>query len=215
MAEPHIPAPMEHPSAAAHPGTLRDGTRDGMHDGIRRDGAYRGGQALVWGGVALGVAGLTAATVLSVRHLLARAEADGPETDRPAPHRMVGAPAFAALSDEEREAIRRRVRAQAREDYEKAARERAAASAKRHKRGGNTAKDLTRTATELTASLTGVATAVAAATKAFRGVSGQAPGIMGDFVAAADQLRAILNGSPTEQAQQPRQSPHAGADRRA
>lgn len=181
----------EYPSNA----TMRHSTDPAMPKPAgRHDAAFRGGQALVWGGVALGVAGLTAATVMAVRRL-----AEQPD---PKPVQPVMAPRFAELSAEEREAIRRRVREQAREDYTAAARERAAASAKRHKRkSSNVAKDLTRTATELTASLTGVATAVAAASRAFRSVSGQAPGVMGEFIAAADQLRALLNGSPNGQAQ--------------
>ncbi|WP_156845246.1 hypothetical protein [Paracoccus zeaxanthinifaciens] len=183
MAENRSDAPMGHSHTSAMP-----------KPGTPRDAAFRGGQALVWGGVALGVAGLTAATVLSVRRLTERPEPEG-ETPQP-----VLAPRFADLSDEEREAIRRRVRAQAREDYAAAARERAEAGARRRKRGkGNAAKDLTKTAAELTASLTGVATAVATASKAFRSVSGEAPGVMGDFVAAADQLRSLLNGSPNVQ----------------
>ncbi|MBU2959056.1 hypothetical protein Q4511_08845 [Paracoccus sp. 1_MG-2023] len=185
--------------------TGRSGKPAGPIPGIRDERAFRGGQAAVWGGVALGVAGLTAATIMSVRRLTERPEtrADTPTRHDTTPSEPVLAPGFAELTAEEREAIRQRVREQAREDYAAAARERVEASAKRNKRRkSNTAKDLTKTATELTASLTGVATAVAAASKAFRSVSGEAPGIMGEFVAAADQLRSMLNGSPNAQAGQ-------------
>lgn len=144
-------------------------------------------KVIVWGGVALGFAGLSAAAVLIGRSLMG-SDDRAPAADRPAPV----APRFAQMEEDEREAMRRRVRAQARLDGQHAARLRAKASQGR----GNVAKDLTRTATDLSSSLSGVAQSLTSAFDSFRGVSRQATTIVGEFVAAADQLRAILNGAP-------------------
>lgn len=149
-------------------------------------------KAVVWGGVALGFAGLTAATALVVRKLTD----DGTE-DRPAYRPSQGpatAPRFAHLEDDEREAMRRRVRAQAQEDARHAAQLRARAARGRKK--PNAAHSLTRTATDLSQGLNGVAQSLVSAFQSFRGVSHQATSIVGEFVAAADQLRSILNGAP-------------------
>ena len=144
-------------------------------------------KAVVWAGVALGMAGVTAAAAIVARKLA------GTDDELRPVHRHAVAPRFAHLEEEEREAMRRRVRAQARDDSAHAARVRAKAS---RGRNGNFAKDLTRTATDLSQGLNGVAQSLAGAFQSFRGVSSQATTIVGDFVAAADQLRAILNGAP-------------------
>lgn len=152
---------------------------------------------VVWGGVALGMAGIAAATSLAVRALSGDDRA--PERPHHSPYRdgpRPVAPRFADLDEEEREAVRRRVRAQARDDSRYAAQVRAKAG---RGRGGNIAKDLTRTATDLSQGLNGVAQSLVGAFQSFRGVSHQATSIVGDFVAAADQLRAILNGAPGPQ----------------
>ena len=145
---------------------------------------------IVWGGMALGVAGITAATSIAARKLVA--------SDRPEPPRLTGpapvAPRFAQMEEDEREAMRRRVRAQAREDATQKARLRAKAGQGRER--GNFAKDLTRTATELTDGLNGVAQSLVTAFDSFRGVSQQATTIVADFVAAADQLKSMVNGAP-------------------
>ncbi|WP_410216869.1 hypothetical protein [Paracoccus sp. (in: a-proteobacteria)] len=160
-------------------------------------------KVVVWGGVALGVAGLAAATSLAARALIG--------SDDPAPRRSSRdhdrqrmAPRFATMDEDERDEIRRRVQDQAREDARQTARLRAeagrgsarphAAAAKARPQPGNVAKDLTKTANELSQSLNGVAQSLVAAFTAFRGVSQQATTIVGDFVTAADQLKAILRG---------------------
>lgn len=150
-------------------------------------------KVVVWAGIAVGIAGLTAATS-AIAQKLVGSDSD----DRPHYRATPVAPRFAHLDEDEREAMRRRVRAQAREDSQNAARLRAKASRGRGNRG-NVAKNLTRTATDLSQGLNGVAQSLSGAFAAFRGVSGQATSIVGEFVAAADQLRAILNGQPGPQ----------------
>lgn len=146
-------------------------------------------KVIVWGGVALGVAGLTAAATMTARRL---AGTDQPHARKQGP---IHAPRFAEMDEDERDEVRRRVRIQALEDDREAARLRAEAALKRQRRG-NVAQDLTRTATELSASLNGVARSISEAFESFRGVSRQANSILADFVVAADQLKAILNASP-------------------
>nr|WP_111297779.1 hypothetical protein [Paracoccus saliphilus] len=154
-------------------------------------------KAIVWGGVALGVAGLTAATAITARKLIGTDKSDDVPLRRgPAPV----APRFTVLDEDEREAMRRRVRAQAREDSQTKAMLRAEASRNRPRRG-NFAQDLTKTANELSEGLNGVAQSLTTAFAAFRGVSQQANGIVDDFVTAADKLRAVIgNMAPAEPA---------------
>ncbi|MGZ3215899.1 hypothetical protein [Paracoccus sp. T5] len=147
-------------------------------------------KAIVWGGVALGIAGLTAATAIAARKLVGADEPErAPRRRGPAPV----APRFAELDESEREAMRRRVREQAREDSQTKALLRVEASRSRPRRG-NFAQDLTKTANELSEGLNGVAQSLTTAFNAFRGVSQQANAIVGDFVTAADQLRAVIGG---------------------
>ncbi|RJK99778.1 hypothetical protein D3P06_14190 [Paracoccus aestuarii] len=163
-------------------------------------------KVIVWGGVALGFAGLTAATAVVVRKLTG-------DDDEPRPtHRATpaAAPRFAQMDDDDREAMRRRVRAQAQDDARHAAQLRARAS--RGRRKGNTAQNLTRTATDLSQGLNGVAQSLVSAFQSFRGVSHQATSIVGEFVAAADQLRSILHGTPGPRPGAP--EPRADAPRR-
>ncbi|RJE79987.1 hypothetical protein [Paracoccus sp. JM45] len=145
---------------------------------------------IVWGGMALGVAGITAASAIAARKLVGSDQPPAPRRSGPAPV----APRFAEMDENEREAVRRRVRAQARKDSLRTARLRAQAGQGRDK--ANFAQDLTRTATELTDGLNGVAQSLVTAFDSFRGVSRQATTIVGDFVAAADQLKAMVNGAP-------------------
>lgn len=159
-------------------------------------------KVIVWAGVALGMAGVTAAAAIAARRLAGHDDDDDlRHARRDYRHGAVVAPSYAQLDEEEREAMRRRVRAQSRSEYR--ARDAEGPSsrlrgrpAKPARRQGNFAKDLTRTATDLSEGLNGVAHSLAGAFQAFRGVSSQATTIVGDFVAAADQLRAILNGAP-------------------
>jgi len=158
-----------------------------------------GAKIVVWGGMALGVAGITAASAIAARKLIGSDHAPAARPRGPAPV----APRFAELDEDEREAMRRRVRAQAREDSTQAARLRSQAGQGREK--ANFAKDLTRTATELTDGLNGVAQSLVTAFDSFRGVSRQATTIVGDFVAAADQLKSMVNGAPGPKPVQPDQ----------
>lgn len=160
-------------------------------------------KVIVWGGVALGIAGLTAATALTARKLVG---SDEPEraADRHGP--VPAAPRFAQMDESEREAMRRRVREQAREDSRTKALLRAKASRSRPRRG-NFAEDLTKTANELSEGLNGVAQSLTTAFNAFRGVSQQANAIVGDFVTAADQLRAVVGGRADDRPAAPAAEP--------
>lgn len=160
---------------------------------------------VVWGGIALGVAGATAATVMAARKVGDMMRDDVSDTPaRPrnyAPQQEYVAPRFKAMDDDEQEAMRRRVRARARADEDEAARLRAAASRRRRKPKRNFAQDLTETASHLSSGLDGVTKSLANAFQGFRSVATQATGIVSEFALAADQLRSVMRGS--EQAAQP------------
>ncbi|WP_108502821.1 hypothetical protein [Paracoccus indicus] len=190
------PVPEGHKTGSPYPHRPMRSTKVPPSGRVSPDGRHAwpepslSAKIIVWGGMALGVAGITAATSIAARKLVA--------SDRPEPPRLTGpapvAPRFAQLEEDEREAMRRRVRAQAREDATQKARLRAKAGQRRDP--ANFAKDLTRTATELTDGLNGVAQSLQTAFDSFRGVSQQATTIVADFVAAADQLKSMVNGAP-------------------
>lgn len=155
---------------------------------------------VVWGGIVLGVAGVTAGALLAARKVAGMIADDAPPR-RPrhrarryeGPNEAALAPRFAGLDEDAQEEMRRRVRAQARADDREAARLRAEAAGRRNPRRGNFAEDLTRTANELSAGLEGVARSAEAAFASFRNIAGQASGIVDDFVAVADQVRSALH----------------------
>lgn len=149
---------------------------------------------VVFGGIALGVAGATAGAVLAARKLAGLIGGD--DRDH-AGRRPAMAPRFAELDEDERDAIRSRVRAQSRQDSRETARLRAEASRKRQKPRRNVAHELTDTANNLSSGLDGVARALSSAFNGFRSVAGQATGIVSEFAAAADQLRGILGTGDT------------------
>lgn len=170
-------------------------------------------KAVVWGGVVVGAAGLAAGTVMILRALSddtpasrrneGRAQAQTWRNDNPA----ALAPRYAGLSEDEREAMRRRVRAQAKRDGEKKAALRAGA----RRSGGsvqNFAKDLTDTANHLSTGLNGVATSLVGAFEAFRKVAAQAHGIVGEFTTAADELKGMLRQGNSAPAPVPGQDRH-------
>lgn len=157
---------------------------------------------LVWGGVAVGVAGATAAAVIATRKIADMISDDSgpryqpvhhapdvPLHDRRAPQTL--APRFAELDEEEREEIRRRSRAQAREDSRLAARRRVDASRRRHG-PRNVASGMTETATNLSAGLNGLAESLTSAFNGFRSVAAQASAIIGEFASTAEQLRGMM-----------------------
>lgn len=160
-----------------------------------------GTKIALWGGIALGVAGGTAAAVFAIRKI---AEAISDDSDHRSSHRSHqlrhhSAPRFARMDEDEQEAMRRRVRDQDRGDRQEAARLRAEASRRRPSFGskpkkGNFAESLIETSTKLSESLEGVAKSMAMAVESFRGVAGQATGIVQEFAGAADQLRSALRG---------------------
>lgn len=198
-AAPHRQSDLESRHIPPHP-------REPLTPPAMRAGLDTGSKLLVWGGIALGVAGLTAGAILATRRLTS---GPAPEKERPQrSDRYEGrnehavAPRFAEMDEEEREAIRRRVRARARADERVFEGKRAEASRRRSDTPRkNIAQDLTETANDLSASLTGVAGSVATAFESFRGVASQASGIIGEFAVVADQLRRILHGAePARQA---------------
>lgn len=160
---------------------------------------------IVWGGVALGVAGATAAALTAARKI-ADVTRDDPRPRRWQTYygdRMTGmAPRFAELDEADREAIRKRVRAQAREDAQNAAKQRAEAGRKRDtiRGSGNFAHDLTRTAGDLSNSIDGVTNSLVKAFDSFRGVALQSGRILSEFAAAAEQIRSIMGRTPPSQA---------------
>ena len=159
-----------------------------------------GTKIAVWGGVALGVAGGTAAAVLAIRKLAEAMSDDSHPGSHSGRHKVRHpVPQFAKLDDDEREAMRSRVRHQEHEDRQHIARLRDEASRRRSPAGrkskkGNFAEGLIDTATRLSESLEGVAKSMAMAVESFRGVAGQATGIVQEFAGAADQLRSALRG---------------------
>ncbi|MGR3521186.1 MAG: hypothetical protein ACU0FT_00360 [Paracoccus sp. (in: a-proteobacteria)] len=153
---------------------------------------------IVWGGVGLGVAGVTAGTLMAARKIVGIPESDRPRSGRATIRDDARlAPRFSALDEDEREAIRRRTREQARQDRAESARLRAEAARDRNPpRRRNAAEELTRTASELSSGLEGVAQSLLTAFQAFRGVAAQASGIVAEFAAAADAVREAVRGNP-------------------
>ncbi|MDO5612862.1 MAG: hypothetical protein Q4G14_06410 [Paracoccus sp. (in: a-proteobacteria)] len=143
-------------------------------------------QVVVYGGAAIMAAAATAGVVLAARKVAGLIS--GPdETDRY--HRPRVAPGFADLDDDEREAIRRRVREQARADAREVARMRAQASRDRFGPRPNAAQSLTQRADQVSGSLNGLMAAFAG----FRSVAAQAGGIMREFSDAAQVVRSFLD----------------------
>ncbi|MTD98695.1 hypothetical protein GIY56_00150 [Paracoccus sp. YIM 132242] len=164
-----------------------------------------GAKIAVWGGVAVGVAGGTAAAVLAVRKI---ADAVSGSSHAKHPHRKFNAPRFVEMDEDERDAMRRRVRAQDHADRQEFSRLRAEASQHRHdrkpkapKRKGNFVEDLIHTSTRLSESLEGVAKSLSVAMDSFRSVAGQATGVVSEFASTADQLRSALRGDQPKAAQ--------------
>lgn len=148
---------------------------------------------VVWGGLAAGVAGLTAAGAIAVRKLT---EPDRPQSgDGRLADRAHVSPRFSALEEDEREEMRRRVRAQARDDARAKAEMRARASRGR-KGSGNPARDLTQTASDLAAGLNGVVAAITSAFDAFQRIARQGRGVVSEFSATADEIRAMAGPRP-------------------
>lgn len=130
---------------------------------------------IVWGGVALGVAGLTAGTLLALRKL------SGGDTG-----------GLRARPGQQNQASREAVRPTAESLSQRAPRATPHAARKPSAPSQrNIAHDLTRTATDLSASLNGVAQSVLGAVGSFRKVAMQAGDIMAEFSHAAEQVRAM------------------------
>lgn len=155
-----------------------------------------GAKIAVWGGVALGVAGGTAAAIFAVRKLADAISGDSSSSSHDRRHR---APRFVEMDEDDREAMRRRVRAQDREDRQEFARMRAQASQGRSRvrssgRQGNFVDDVIQTSTRLSESLEGVAKSVSVAMDGFRSVARQATEVVAEFADTADDLRAAIKG---------------------
>lgn len=151
---------------------------------------------VVWGGMAVGAAALTAGAVLATRKLADAISGEDDRPARPAPYRGYDAdrpdgslaPRFADMNEDEREAIRRRERDRARREAAQAAKTRSRAS-----RSRNFVGEVTETATALTDGLNDVTRSLNSAFDGFRGVAAQANAIVAEFVAAADQLRGLMD----------------------
>lgn len=164
-----------------------------------------GAKIAVWGGVAIGVAGGTAAAVLAVRKIADAISSDSPSSKY---QRKFHAPRFVEMDEHEREAMRRRVRAQENADHQEVSRLRAEASQHRpaqkpkmSRPKGNFVEDLIHTSTRLSESLEGVAKSLSVAMDGFRSVARQATEVVAEFADTADQLRAALRGEKPGSAQ--------------
>ena len=131
------------------------------------------------------------------------------------PQRKFNAPRFVEMDEDERDAMRRRVRAQEHADRQETSRLRTEASqhreppkpAKASKAPkGNFVEDLIHTSTRLSESLEGVAKSLSVAMDGFRSVARQATEVVAEFASTADQLRAALRG------EQPRSAPKDAYD---
>lgn len=155
-----------------------------------------GTKIAVWGGVAVGVAGGTAAAVLAVRKVVDAVSGDSNDGKFRREHH---APRFVQMDEDEKEAMRRRVRAQDRQDREEVARLRAGAAQQRQTPKpkapkGNFVEDLIQTSTRLSESLEGVAKSLSVAMDGFRSVARQATDVVAEFAYTAEQLRSALRG---------------------
>lgn len=135
-------------------------------------------KVIVWGGVALGVAGVTAGTLLATRKLAGAIADDRP--DRPVPPTLAVKPAATQPRDMSTAGLHPK----------------ATSSARRAVPQRNIARDLTDTANDLSASLNGVAQSLIGAFDGFQRVATQARGIMAEFSLAADQVRSVMGSSP-------------------
>lgn len=161
----------------------------------------QGARIAVWGGVALGVAGGTAAAVFALRKLVDAIGGDSRSRHDITPMAL----RFRDLDDGDREDMRQRVRSQPMERKPEPAQRRAIATDghpnnQPSRKSGNFVEDLIDTSTRLSQSLEGVAKSVSVAMDGFRSVARQATGILSEFADTADQLRAALKG------EQPRRS---------
>lgn len=134
---------------------------------------------IVWGGVALGVAGLTTATLLAARKI-SDVISDDPQ---PMPRAARQPPAEAAVAPPPKSPK--------------------SLQAPR----GNIAQDMTRTANDLSSSLNGVAQTLLGAFSGFQRVASQANEIMSEFSHAADQLRAMTGRAAEPSASPPGDAP--------
>lgn len=157
----------------------------------RRPEASDMAKVLVWGGVLLGVAGLTAGTILATRKVSDLLAGDSPQPLRNRAGTL--APRFADLDEDEREMVRRRVRAQARADAVIAARRRAEAARRRHAARPASLSEIAQTASGLTAGVNGLAAALSGAFHGFRSVAAEASTVIGEFAAAARQIRGLMD----------------------
>lgn len=142
-----------------------------------------GTRVVVWGGVALGVAGLTAAAVFAARRLA------GPETGNASRRGSHGSASHRAAPVHRSAPSQGRAKADATH-----ARKRDARKSRR-----DPALDLGRRADALSASLNGVVDTVLAAFGAFRNMSLQSSDIVDEFSRTADGLRSMLRGTQEDQ----------------
>lgn len=141
------------------------------------------GQLLIWGGVALGVAGVTAAGVIAARRLTDRANGDDPR-----PHMGKGG---------------------GRDDQPAPGHGPAAATDRDPGNSQDLAVELTDKANRLSDGLNGVVRTIIAAFESLRMVADQSARLLEDFAVVADQVNDILQGS----SRPPHRDDEAGDDR--
>ena len=196
-------------------------------------------RVLVYGGAAVAAAAVTAGAVLAVRKV-ADIVSGNDEVDRDADRAAEraaerarkqvydssrgrsSAPAFAAMPEREREAMRARARSQAAADD--ARRQRMRDEAKRSERPArapepgrrpprpaqapqrNLLGEIEHTAQTLTRNINGIVGAVTMAMAAFRSVANQAEGVVREFHGTADQIRGFLGTAGAGRPEAPRAS---------
>ena len=166
----------------------------------RRPEASDMAKVLVWGGVLLGVAGLTAGTILATRKVSDLLAGDSPQPPRNRAGTL--APRFADLDEDEREMVRVIgdggvhpvfVGKEPPPDAVIAARRRAEAARRRHAARPASLSEIAQTASGLTAGVNGLAAALSGAFHGFRSVAAEASTVIGEFAAAAKQIRGLMD----------------------
>lgn len=149
------------------------------------------GRILVWGGIGVASAAVTAAAVIAGRQIGEIFRHDPP---KPRPHL---APRFAEMDDEARQAMRDRARARADADEFSRNRTRAQAAGEALHEAQAPQRSFLAEANEnvrhFGGAVAGAVAALATALGSFRNVARDTSGIMGEFDSAAKAVRSFLN----------------------
>ncbi|WP_312524964.1 hypothetical protein [Paracoccus sp. (in: a-proteobacteria)] len=188
------------------------------HGDVSPDGKHiwpqpsQSSRILVWGGMALATAAVTAASVLAARRVIEMVQNDDhPPAPHPAPqppkrrkpsHQAAPhlAPRFAEMDGQERQELRNRTRERELEDALAAAHQRAEAAEEAVKRARRRARparknfisEVESNTRRLSGSADSAIGSLSAAFSGFRAVAAQAAGIVGEFETAAKVVRGLM-----------------------